>query len=108
MSSPVYGNFGHVRESGVLLLTKEDSATKHKRNIVLAISSISSIFLVGIPSLINETTKEKRIRDIGRQHCNLPYGMCVNLEQYGTIVYKDVTYTSRFKGAVEPEKETQM
>lgn len=92
MSSPVYGNFGHARESGVLLLTKEDSSVKHKRNVMIATATIGSVFLVGIPALIEETEKERRIRDIGRQYANLPYSICVNLEKYGTVVYKNVTY----------------
>lgn len=95
MSSPVHGNFGHVRESGVLLLTKEDSDLKHQRNIILATASVGALFFVGIPSLAHEAEKERRIRDIGRQYPNLPYSMCVNLEQYGTIIYKDVTYFSQ-------------
>lgn len=95
MSSPVYGNFGHVRESGVLLLTKEDSEVKHKRNIILATASIGSVFLVGIPALVRETEKERRIRDIGRQYPNLPYSACVNLEKYGSIVFKGTTYETQ-------------
>ncbi len=95
MSSPVHGNFGHVRESGVLLLTKEDSDLKHQRNIILATASVGAIFFVGIPALMHETEKERRIRDIGRQYQNLPYSICVNLEQYGTIVYKNITYVSQ-------------
>jgi hypothetical protein len=92
MSSPVHGNFGHIRESGVLLLTKEDSDLKHQRNIILATASVGAFFFVGIPALIRETEKEYRIRDIGRHYPNLSYSMCVNLEQYGEIIYKGLVY----------------
>lgn len=95
MSGPIHGNFGHIRESGVLLLTKEDSDLKHQRNIILATASVGALFFIGIPALIRETEKERRIRDIGRQYQNLPYSVCVNLEQYGTTFYRNVEYASQ-------------
>lgn len=102
MSGPVHGNFGHIRESGVLLLTKEDSDLKHQRNIILATASFGAFFFVGIPTLMSESEKERRIREIGRQYTNLPYSVCVNLEQYGTVMYKNINYTSQTRQQFKP------
>lgn len=85
MSSAVDRNFGHIRESGVLLQTKKDSVTKHQRNLILAISVIAALLLVGLPRLIDEILKEKRIRELGKDNPGLTYHMCVNLERYGTM-----------------------
>lgn len=89
MSSPVKGNFGHIRELGVLLTCEEDSDMKHKRNIILATASAATLFFgLGATKLIEESLREKRIRNIGRNYPELPYARCCELETYGVTLHK--------------------
>jgi len=95
----VSGNFGHTRESGVLLLTKEDSDAKHGRNTLLATTAISTLFTLGISSLwvCSEAEREVRIRDVNRKFFKeLPYSHCVRMEKYGHTLFNDLFYEITF------------
>lgn len=96
MTSPVKGNFGHIRESGVLLLTKEDSDEKHKRNAKLAGLSFASVFTLGfgVAYLAPEVEREQDIRNLGRRYPELPYSKCVELEKSSVIIYKGHQYSA--------------
>jgi len=99
MTSPVRGNFGHIREPGVLLLTKEDSKMKHERNSILAGKSFAALFTLGLASsvLVKESILEKEIRAINIKHYpNLPYAMCVLLRDASDIQYNGVEYKNPF------------
>jgi len=95
MTAPVKSNFGHIKESGVLLLTKEDSDAKHARNVLLTTTAVSTLFTLGIGALwvVSESEREIRIRDLNRKHFKeLPYSKCVQLEKYGSVVFNDLFY----------------
>jgi hypothetical protein len=102
MSSPVKGNFGHIRESGVLLLTQEDSTVKHQRNAILAGYSALALFTLGIgcKPLGIEADKESGIRTLNRVfYKELPYSKCVELIDKSTVVYQNKVYTNPFNQA---------
>lgn len=95
MSSPVKGNFGHIREAGVLLLTKEDSKEKHRRNGILTGYSFLALFTLGIGSepIAVHAKLEKQIRHINIDYYpNLPYAMCVQLRDCESLVYNGLMY----------------
>lgn len=96
MTSPVLKNFGHIKESGVLILTKEDSEVKHKRNAKLAGLTFAAVFSLGVASMYldQEVDKEKSIRKLGKTFPELPYSKCVELEEKNSVVYKGKRYTT--------------
>ena len=108
MTSPVRGNFGHIREPGVLLLTKEDSKIKHQRNAILAGKSFLALFSVGVLSgcLSVEGKFEHEVREINRKHYpNLPYAMCVLLRNSERVEYEGVQYESPYRLQDEADRE---
>lgn len=96
MTSPIKGNFGHIRESGVLLLTKEDSNLKHKRNAKLAGLTFAAVFSMGAACMFleEEVDREKEIRSLGRKFPMLPYSKCVEMEKKCVVDYKGHRYAA--------------
>lgn len=99
MTSPVKGNFGHIRESGVLLLTEEDSDIKHKRNLVITGASFFTLFTLGLGTLAlkYEAKRERQIRHINKDvYPKLPYHACVLLRNHEAVIYNGVRYENPF------------
>ena len=83
-------NFGHIKEPGVLLLTKEDSDLKHKRNALLAGASLTAFFTLGLasPWIIIEGVHEDSIRRINKVYYpDMPYSTCVKLYKVGYVAF---------------------
>lgn len=99
MTSPIKGNFGHIREPGVLLLTKKDSDEKHKRNATLAGWSFLALFTVGIGSepIAKEAKRERQIRHINKDvYPSLPYHACVLLRNHEAVIYNGIRYNNPY------------
>ncbi len=110
MTSPVKGNFGHHKEKGVLLLTREDSNIKHQRNTLLAGYSMLALFTLGIGAvpIAQEADRESEIRCINVNHYpNLPYSKCVALRKVEKVVYNNQIFYNPYYADDLKEKEKQ-
>lgn len=74
-------NFGHIKESNVLIESHLDSTAKHKRNLVLAIWAIATIifFPFALPHLCQEIHRELCIREVNQVYPNMGYDKCMRL-----------------------------
>ena len=108
MTSPVRGNFGHIREPGVLLLTDADSTAKHKRNGILTGKSFVTLLTLGLgcKGLVKQSCKENEIRAININHYpELPYAMCVLLRDHKIVKYQGKIYENPYN---EQDEETNL
>ena len=74
-------SYGHIRERNVLILDRDDSIAKHKRNLVLAVWAIVAVifFPLGLHHLCEEIHREIVIREINQLIPKLSYKNCVDL-----------------------------